>query len=489
MVNPSTKISLAAAVALALFTAPQTLVAEQNSNTPWQAEMTSDGTSISPRHETGSVVVGGNLYVLGGRRAPPVEVYRPATDGWQNLGAAPTDLHHFQPVAIGSKIYIIGAMTCCFPDEPSVAEIHVFNTANDNWSIEGQMPANRLRGGGGAVVYQNKIYVIGGNTQGHSGGAVSWFDEYNPANGTWKTLPDAPTARDHFQAVIIGNELVVTGGRQTDFPNPFRNTVAQTNIYNFDTGQWRVGASIPTQRAGSPAVGVGGEVLVMGGEASGQTAAFDTVEAYDVGSNSWRTLRPMIEGRHSGASGIIGNRLHMIGGSAGIGGGPEIRSHESLLLNDVMGAPEVEEPEQEPVEEPIEEPVVEQPPEEPVVEQPPEQPEEEPVAEEEPTDEVEAESPEEEVTEEEPTDEAPAEQPITIIDPDTDTDSDDSSEQAADEAAQEQQAVAATGDPIGESADVFSSESSGGGGFFGASSWPLIVMFGGLLIGRRRVRH
>jgi len=328
MMNRTATIGLT----LALMSAPLVLSAVPDEDEPWRSETTSDGTSITKRHETGSVVVDGNLYVIGGRAEPPVEVYKPGTDGWENLGAAPEDIHHFQPVVLGKEIYIVGAMTCCFPNEPTVANVHVFNTQNKNWTTDGQIPAARRRGGAGAVVYKDKIYLIGGNTMGHDGGAVAWFDEFDPATGNWTTLPDAPIARDHFQAVVIGNQLVVAGGRQTDIPNPFDKTVAETNIYNFDTGEWRQGAPIPTQRAGAIAVGIGTEVVVAGGEAMGQNTARDVVEAYDLATDSWRTLKPMQEGRHSGAGSVIGNRLHMVAGSGGVGGAPELTSHESLSL-------------------------------------------------------------------------------------------------------------------------------------------------------------
>lgn len=328
MLNLKTTLSMV----LALSSLPVMLSAFPDEETEWEVLTTSDGTSITKRHETGSVVVGDDIYVLGGRRVLPVEVYRSETDGWENLGLAPIEIHHFQPVAIGTKIYAVGAMTCCFPDEPSIADIYVFDTATSSWSTQGEIPANRTRGGAGAVVYQNKIYVVGGNTMGHNGGAVSWFDEYDPATGVWTTLTNAPNARDHFQAVVIGNRLVVTGGRTSDLPNVFDKTVAATDIYNFTTGQWTSGAPIPTPRAGTPTVAVGNEVIVLGGEAAGQSSAYAVAEAYNISTNAWRDLQPMLQGRHSGAAAVLGDRLHVVAGSGGVGGAPELTSHETLLL-------------------------------------------------------------------------------------------------------------------------------------------------------------
>ena len=457
------------AIALALVSVPALLLAFPSASALWQSETTSDGSSITKRHETGSVVVNGNLYVLGGRRLLPVEVYKPSTDGWESLGLGPIEMHHFQPVAVGSKIYAIGAMTCCFPDEPSIADIHVFDTANSTWSIDGQIPTNRLRGGAGAVVYKNKIYVVGGNTLGHNGGSVNWFDEYNPATGEWTQLSNAPAARDHFQAVVIGNKLVVTGGRQTDLPNPFDKTVAATNIYNFDTQQWSTAAAIPTQRAGSPSVGVGNEVIVLGGEAAGQSSAFDVVEAYNVNTNSWRTLSPMLVGRHSGAAGIIGNRLHMVAGSGGVGGAPELTSHESLLI--VGGnEPNPPEPVEEPVDEVVDEEPAEEPAEEPVDEVVNEEPEQEPVDEvvvEEP-----AEEPADEVVVEEPADEVIIEEPAA--------------EPVVEVGVPEEGPVEDTAD---QSVTLETErESTNRGSSFGSMGWPLLL-FMLVFITKRRRNH
>ena len=32
---------------------------------------------------------------------------------------------------------------------------------------------------------------------------MPWFDEFDPATGTWTQLEDAPRGRDHTQAAII----------------------------------------------------------------------------------------------------------------------------------------------------------------------------------------------------------------------------------------------------------------------------------------------
>ena len=85
-----------------------------------------------------------------------------------------------------------------------MAEIHVYDTASGTWDVAGSMPPERVRGSAAAVTHDGRLYVLGGNTRGHAGGAVPWFDVWDPASGAWRVLPDAPHARDHFAAVVVG---------------------------------------------------------------------------------------------------------------------------------------------------------------------------------------------------------------------------------------------------------------------------------------------
>ena len=285
---------------------------------------------VTARHEAGGVVVDGKLYVMGGRGKRPVEVFDPANNSWRKLADAPLEMHHFQPVAIGKKIYVIGAFTCCYPLETTIDTVYIFDTSNNQWSKGPKLPANRKRGGAGAAVYNGKIYLLGGNTRGHSGGAVNWFDEFDPATGQWKTLPGAPDARDHVTIGIANGKLVAAGGRKTVHPLPFENTVGRTNVYDFATGSWSKAANIPTERAGAMAVTHGSEVFIIGGESAAIEDAHSNVEAFNVDSSLWRKLTSMSTGRHGGIAAFIDGVLHVVSGSKKRAAGGETRSHEIL---------------------------------------------------------------------------------------------------------------------------------------------------------------
>ncbi len=299
----------------------------------WNPVSTGDGSTAFARHESGTVVYQSKIYLLGGRSTNNLQVYDPTANSWTDLGPLPTEMHHFQPVLLNDDIYVIGSFACCFPEEVTNPEIFRYNITQGQWSQEGSMPADRLRGSTGTVVYNGKIYILGGNTRGHNGGAVPWFDEYDPATGSWSVLPDAPNARDHFVAVIANDKLVAAAGRRS--LRSAGNTVSATDIYDFGTGEWSGGADIPTPRGGTMAVSHGQDVIVLGGESLGQVESHRTVEVYNLQSGSWSAVIDMITPRHSGGAAILGDSLHAISGNLVRGGGAETNLHEVIALNDI----------------------------------------------------------------------------------------------------------------------------------------------------------
>jgi len=301
----------------------------------WELVQTVNGSAVAARHEAGAVVVNDILYVMGGRGNRPVQSYNRKANKWTSHGKPPVLMHHFQPVAVGSKIYVIGAMKDDkFPNEKPLEHVYVFNTDNHKWSKSTAIPVNRRRGSVGAAVYKGKIYLVGGNTIGHSGTAVNWFDEYNPVTKQWRRMPNAPKARDHITIAIAGGKLVVAGGRRSKHPNVVGDTEARTDVFNFTTARWESSAAnIPTQRAGAMTVAVGNEVVVIGGESRSKVSAHNDVEALNVKTGKWRKLQSLLVGRHSGGAALLGDKIQVISGNTTRGGGNESISHETLLLN------------------------------------------------------------------------------------------------------------------------------------------------------------
>lgn len=286
------------------------------------------------RHEHAFVALNGKLYLLGGRNALKVEVYDPADKRWQSAAPAPIELHHFQAVVYGGEVYVAGAFTGAYPREKPVPLVYIYNPSQNTWREGPSIPQNRRRGAAGVAVYNEKIYVVGGITDGHYDGHVAWLDEFDPKSGQWRSLPDAPHLRDHFHAAVVGNLLIAAGGRNTSAKTGqvFDLTRPEVDVFDFAANAWRTlpaAQNIPTQRAGCTAVVLDGKVLIIGGE-SAQKEAHNQTEAFDPASGTWQTLAPMLTGRHGMQAAVFDDKVYVASGSGGQGGGPLLRDMEVL---------------------------------------------------------------------------------------------------------------------------------------------------------------
>lgn len=287
------------------------------------------------RHESAFVNCDGIFYALGGRGKRPVESYHPKQNRWDFVADAPFEFHHFQAIAFRHEIYVVGAMTGNYPHEKPLANMWIFNPKTKLWREGALMPANRLRGSAGVVVHKNKIYLVSGIQDGHWDGYVRWFDVFDPKTNQWESLPDAPRARDHFQATLVGDKLYVAGGRTShaSIKKVLDETIGEVDVYDFKSRQWSTVANLlPTQRAGTASVGHYPYLIVMLGESIAQTGAHAEVEALDVRTGNWVKFPSLNQGRHGTGVVYHNGRLFVANGSANRGGGPELNSIETLNL-------------------------------------------------------------------------------------------------------------------------------------------------------------
>lgn len=285
--------------------------------------------NYTARHENSFVQAGDKFYLMGGREnAQTIDIYDYGTDTWTSLSnSAPFEFNHFQATEYKGLIWIIGSFkTNAFPNEIPAEFIWMFDPASQEWIQGPEIPTNRRRGSSGLVVYQDKFYVVAGNTDGHDGGYVPWFDVYDPSTGTWTALTDAPRARDHFSAVIIGDKLYVAGGRLSGGAGGvWAPTIAEVDVYDFTTGSWSTlpsGQNIPTPRGGAATVNFNNKLVVIGGEVEDEEIygvltddALKITEEYDPLSGTWKRLPDMNYERHGTQAIVSGPGIHILAGA------------------------------------------------------------------------------------------------------------------------------------------------------------------------------
>ena len=294
--------------------------------------------SSQNRQEVAYTQVGGKFYLAGGSTLH--EVYDPVSNVWRTIAPLPVRLDHILSVSIGSLIYYIGGLSG-WPG-PNVNTVYIYDTVNNSFSQGAQMPIGRGRGAGGVTVYNGKIYYVGGLSGDNSSArAVSWLDVYDPEKNSWASLPNMPRARDHFQAVVVSDILYAIGGRDKNIDA----TISAVDTYDFATGRWSTpNTQLPTPRGGFAVALAGQEILVIGGE--GHNKTYTQVEAYNVSTNTWRTLSPMPTARHGVQAAVCSGGIYLAAGGRTQGGSNPTNIHEAFFPSGVTtcGTPQPNEP-------------------------------------------------------------------------------------------------------------------------------------------------
>jgi len=176
--------------------------------------------------------VGGKIYVIGGASVHPGarivslgpavphrslktnEAYDPATNTWETRSPMPTPRNHAAAGVVGGKIYVIGGRlaSSVITTGSNTDVVENYDPATDSWGAVGlRMPT--ARSGMGWATYQGRIYVAGGEIyDAHMFAVVRAVEAYDPAANQWSILPPMPTARHGVNVALIGNRLYVIGG-------------------------------------------------------------------------------------------------------------------------------------------------------------------------------------------------------------------------------------------------------------------------------------
>jgi N-acetylneuraminic acid mutarotase len=274
------------------------------------------------------VEVEGKFYLIGGRESRKIDCFDPETRSWSKMEAGSPLIHHFQPVVWNKLIYMVGAMTGNYPEEPPMSHIQIYDPGKDKWTEGGEIPKERQRGSAGTVVYEGKIYMACGITLGHTSGTNNWFDCYDPDSDSWTVMPDAPHKRDHFHAVVLNDKLYCLGGRNSSYHEPdnfgafFGAVVREIDCYDFKSGTWKtLDAKLPVGSAAAGVAVLDGKIIYFGGETATKGPALNSTWSFEPESNTWMELAEMNQGRHGSQAVVYKNKVYIAAGSPNRGGG------------------------------------------------------------------------------------------------------------------------------------------------------------------------
>ena len=126
------------------------------------------------------------------------------------------------------------------------------------WTMKAPMPEG-VRGEVAAVVFENKLYAIGGNVDSN---AVPRNEVYDPATDRWRSLAPMPVARDHLGLALVNGRIYTFGG--------FVKTVhegAGTDVFEYDpaSNTWRARAPLKSPLGSVGVAVIDNKIHVFGG--------------------------------------------------------------------------------------------------------------------------------------------------------------------------------------------------------------------------------
>jgi N-acetylneuraminic acid mutarotase len=212
--------------------------------------------------------------------APPFPI------NWQGVKAPiPQGGHWFAEASVDGKIYLFGGLASS-ESESSITlnNTQIYDPATDTWTAGAAMPTGRYLATAAAV--GGKIYVMGGRTitSAGAGGPVNANEAYDPATNTWAVMASMPSAVRGHAATVYDNKIYVFGGNTGTYQKTVR-------IYDPSTNGWSTAANMPQVRAYGAAVYVPskGRIYYIGGDNGGSTATkyYGTAITFDPSANTW----------------------------------------------------------------------------------------------------------------------------------------------------------------------------------------------------------
>lgn len=312
-------------LALVLLAIAITTNAQNLQDYRWELVETSG--DVVGRHENAFVEFQDKFYLIGGRGIKPVNVFDPKTNTWETKGKTPLELHHFQAIVHEDAIYLVGAMTGPYPKELPAENIWIYYPDKDKWTKGPEVPMEMRRGGAGAAIRDNKIYMVCGIEYGHTSGVSNRFDCFNLKTNNWESLTKAPHVRDHFSAIVVNDKLYCIGGRNTsvhykdNFGAFFSATIPFVDEYDFKLGKWFTHKNtLPVPTAAGGIAAIGNRIVYMGGEGMSRKAYAET-QCLDLETREWKLLAPLKVGRHGSNAIFYNNKIYFAAGSPNQGGG------------------------------------------------------------------------------------------------------------------------------------------------------------------------
>ena len=201
--------------------------------------------------------IGGNS---GGAATDAVERFDPSLNAWSILAKKPTPVYDVGAVVLGGNIYVPGGRLSS-GEVTNVLEI--YDPRQDRWTSGPALP--QPLSAYALAAFEGRMFLFGG-WDGKE--AVATVYEYHPEVEQWVSRTPMLTARYYAGAALVGRRIFVTGGLND------RDVLNANEVYYPDLDQedgvisgdaWQKASPLPFGRYGMGVASLADVVLVFGG--------------------------------------------------------------------------------------------------------------------------------------------------------------------------------------------------------------------------------
>ncbi|RPI31276.1 MAG: hypothetical protein EHM70_11885 [Chloroflexota bacterium] len=230
-----------------------------------------------PVSDVNAVVIGGLIYVPGGRLASgevtdTLEVYDPRQDSWESRASLPLAVSAYALAAFEGKLYLFGGKI----GERYLDSVFEYDPERDEWTTRTSMPTRRAYAG--AVDAGGRIFVLGGfdGTRSLSANEIYLPEREGTTGQPWSAGSPLPEGRYGMGISSVAEIIHLIGGiGEEDGP-------VDMLAYFSQVDQWQAIAT-PGMDLGTDlrAVSLGVDLYALGGEKasapSGQNLVYQVI--------------------------------------------------------------------------------------------------------------------------------------------------------------------------------------------------------------------
>ncbi len=176
---------------------------------------------------------------------------------------------------------------------------------SQRWSTH--KPMTIPRAGEAAVVYNNGIYVMGGES---AEGITALSSLYAPDTDSWVDVPSMPVAVTDISAGVLGRKIYIPGGKMAS------EKISDTlQVFDPQANSWDDSIHLPIRLSGYALAVYEGKLFIFGGWDG--TKYLSSVYSYNPDIDQWNQQVDMPTSRAYAEAAVVDNQIFVMGGFDG----------------------------------------------------------------------------------------------------------------------------------------------------------------------------